>query len=155
VHQGEHAKEAVMEERDDWQQTEPGSLAADVVYEIVEAEPYYEVPSAVDEQASRRGTMAVDQTYPQLTPAPRPQGEWQSPVEWQIDDRPTAAAEFPITGEVTPAPPVVERKDGEEQSAPVTLARDTLIVPAEVTAAPRVDEPPTRQRGRGTLARDT
>jgi hypothetical protein len=142
-------------ERDDWEQLEPGSLAPDVTYKAVRAEPYYEAPRAIDEQASRRGTIAVDQTYPQLTPAPRPQGEWQSPVGWQTDDRPTAAAEFPITGEVTPAPRVVERKDGEEQSAPATLARDTLIVPADVTPAPRVDEPPARLRGRGTLARDT
>jgi hypothetical protein len=142
-------------ERDDWEQLEPGSTAPDQTYVTFEAEPYYEAPPAVDEQAGRKGTVAADCTYPTLMAAPRPQGEWQSPVEWQTDDRPTAAAEFPITGEVTPAPPVVERKDGEEQSAPATLARDTLIVPAEVTPAPRVDEPPTRQRGRGTLALDT
>src|SRR5262249_51821050 len=119
-----------MQERDDWDQLEPGSLAPDQTYATVEAEPYREAPCAVDEEAGRRAPRAPDQPSPQVTPARKPlEREWESAVEWVPDTRPTAAPEFLITGEVTPAPPVVERKDGEEQSAPATLAPDTLIVP--------------------------
>jgi hypothetical protein len=145
-----------MEERDDWVQAEPGSLAPDVTYEVAPAEVYREVPRAVDEEAGwGKGTLAVDCTYPSIEPAPRPAGEWESTPEWVPDRRPSAAPEHPLDGRVIAAPAAVEREGGGEQSGqPVTLACEALVVSAVVVEAPRSGDRdgPWQRRVPGTVA---
>jgi hypothetical protein len=148
----ESKKEAVMEERDDWQQPAPGSLAPDVTYEVAPAEVYREEPGSVQ---AERGTVAPDVTYEQSGPAPRPGGEWVTVEEWLPDTRPSAAAEHPLSGEVVAAPAAVEREGSREQAGqPVTLAAEGLVVSAVIVEAPRSGDRdgPWQRRVPGTIA---
>jgi hypothetical protein len=149
----DNAKEAVMEERDDWVQADPGSLAPDVFYSTTPAEVYLERPRAVDEEATK-GTLAVDCIYPSIEPAPRPAGEWESTPEWVPDTRPSAAPEHPLDGRVIPAPAAVERESGEQSGLPVTLAPEALVVSAVIVEAPRSGDRdgPWQRRVPGTVA---
>jgi hypothetical protein len=141
-----------MEERDDWVQADPGSLAPDVVYSTTPAEVYLEQPRVVDEGASR-GTLAVDCIYPSIEPAPRPAGEWESTAEWVPDTRPSAAPEHPLDGRVIAAPVAVERESAEDQSGPATLAPEHVIS-GEIVEAPRSGDRdgPWQRRVPGTVA---